>query len=247
MRYEILGPLRVVDESGSSCVRAQKLAVVLGVLLIRAEQVVTAEQLMTEIWGELPPQRASSGIHVYISRLRKFLHRPGQSTSPIVRRPGGYILHLLSDEFDLAMFQKLVANGRRSVRAGRHAEAVIDFERALDLWRGPILDGLHAGPIIDGFLKWLSEMRIECTEMLIDSQLALGCHQETVSRLHSLTEEHPLRETFHLQLMLALHHSDRRNEALRTYESARRILDRELGLEPGQKLRELHHTVLMSG
>ncbi len=201
---------------------------------------------MTEIWGELPPQRAASGIHVYISRLRKFLHRPDESASPIVRRPGGYILHMMSDEFDLELFQRLVTEGRRSSREGRHADAVHNYERALSLWRGPILDGLRAGPIVEGFVKWLSELRIECTESLIDSQLALGCHQEIVGRLHSLTVEHPLRETFHWQLMLALHNSDRRNDALRTYESARMILDRELGLEPGQKLRELHHTVLMS-
>ncbi|KUJ65661.1 activator protein [Streptomyces albus subsp. albus] len=246
MRYEILGPLRVVDERGGSYVRAEKLAVVLAVLLIRAEKMVTAEQLMTEIWGERLPQRATAGIHVYISRLRKFLRRPGQS-SPIVTRPGGYLLNTVSDEFDLELFQQLVTEGRKSARDGQHVEASVCFEQALGLWRGPVLGELRPGPITEGFLKWISEMRIECTELLVDSQLELGRYDELIDRLSPLVAEYPLREKFHWQLMLALHRCDRRDDALRTYESARSMLDRELGLEPGPKLRELHQAVLLSG
>jgi SARP family transcriptional regulator, regulator of embCAB operon len=247
VRYEIMGPLRVVDDIGRSPVRAQKLAVVLAVLLIRSEQMVTTEQLMTEVWGDDLPQRAGAGVHVYISRLRKFLDRPGRPASPIVTRTGGYLLHTAEDEFDLDIFQRLVAQGRKEHRDGKHAEASSCFDRALALWRGPVLGDVHAGPIVETFLKWLSELRMECTEMLVDSQLELRRHRELVSRLHSLIAEHPLRETFHWQLMLALHRSNRRADALRTYESARRILNKELGLEPGHKLRELRHAVLMSG
>jgi DNA-binding SARP family transcriptional activator len=90
-------------------------------------------------------------------------------------------------------------------------------------------------------------MHIECIELLVEAKLALGRHQELVGRLHALTAEFPLRETFYWQLMLVLHRSDRKSDALRIYESARKVLDTELGLEPGQKLRKLRHAVLASG
>ncbi|MEU1665169.1 AfsR/SARP family transcriptional regulator [Streptomyces sparsogenes] len=245
MRYEILGPLRVVDEKGSAPLRAQKLATVLAVLLIRSDQVVMAEQLTREIWGELPPQRTTAGIYVCISRLRKFLDRPG-GKGPIITRPGGYMLRRASTECDFDAFERLVSDGRKHVRRGAHAEAAGCFEQALALWRGPAFGNVQAGPIVAGFLKRLDEMRIECAEMSAEVQLELGRHQELVGRLRSLVAEFPLRETFYRQLMLALYRSERKSEALGIYESARRVLDRELGLEPGRKLRELRHTVLAS-
>lgn len=245
MRYEILGPVRVVDDKNSSPLRAQKLATVLAVLLIRSEQVVTAEQLTSEIWGEVPPQRSTASIYVCVSRLRKFLHRPGRQ-NPIITRPGGYLLRRTSSECDVDVFRRLVAEGRKHVRGAEHAAAAARFEQALDLWRGPALDNVQVGPIVAGFLKRLTETHIECTETLIDVQLELGRHQELIGRLRSLVDEFPLRETFYRQLMLALYRSDRKCDALDIYESARCVLDRELGLEPGRKLRELRHSVLAS-
>lgn len=245
VRYEILGPLRVVDEEGSSLLRAQKLATVLAVLLIRSDQVVMAEQLPREIWGDLPPQRTTASIYVCISRLRKFLSRPDQR-NPIVTRPGGYMLRRASSECDVDLFQRLVAGGRKHARSGEPEQAAACFEQALALWRGPAFGNVQAGPIVAGFLKRLDEMRIECAEMSVEVHLELGRHQELVDRLQSLVAEYPLRETFYRQLMLALYRADRKSEALGIYESAWRVLDREMGLEPGRELRELRHTVLAS-
>lgn len=245
MRYEILGPVRVVDEKGVSHLRAQKLATVLAVMLIRADQVVTAEQLTREIWGELPPQRSAAGIYVCVSRLRKFLARPGRP-DPVITRPGGYMLRRGASDCDVDVFRRLVTDGRRHLRRGEHAAAAAFSEEALGLWRGPAFDNVGPGPIMEGFNKLLAELHIECMEMSVEAQLALGRHREIVGRLHSLVAEFPLRETFYGQLMLALHRSNRRSDALCIYESARRVLDRELGLEPGRKLRELRHAVFAS-
>jgi SARP family transcriptional regulator, regulator of embCAB operon len=244
MRYEILGPVRVVDENGSSFIRARKIELLLAVLLIRADQVVTTDQLMNEIWGEQLPRRATAGLQVYISQLRKFLCRPDRSGSPIVTRPPGYALRIGSDELDLDALQRLVAEGRASAKAECHQKAADCFERALGLWRGPILDGLRTGPIVEGFVTWLEEMRMECIEMLVGSQLQLGLHRETIARLYALTAEHPLRETFYKQLMLALYRSERQADALSVYQSARKALNEELGLEPCRMLKDLQQAIL---
>ncbi|HEV8562988.1 MAG TPA: AfsR/SARP family transcriptional regulator [Actinophytocola sp.] len=246
MRYEVLGPLCIVDDHGTSAfISARKMEILLAALLIRNGQVLTAPQIITEIWGENNPRRANAALYVYISQLRKFLHRPDHQ-SPIVTRPLGYLLRTGDDVLDLHEFQALVVKGRDHTKARRHAAAADAFGAALELWRGPALGDLRGdGPIINGFTTWIGEARLECVEMHIDARLALGQHRELVSRLYGLVTDHPLRESFYRQLMLALYRSERQADALSVYQSARRILNEELGLEPCRSLRDLHQAILL--
>lgn len=244
MRYEILGPLRIVDEHGTSFIRTQKAETLLSVLLARFDQVVTKSQLMAEIWGDQIPSRASACIHVYVSQLRKALRRPDAPTSPIVTRSPGYLLTLGSDELDLNTFQDLMSKGRSHAWDGNHPEAVDCFDDALRLWRGRPFDDGEGGPILQGFATWLNELHMECIEMAIDSQLEMGRHRGVIGHLYALTAQYPLRETFHRQLMLALYRADRQADSLEVYQSARARLHEDLGLEPCRALRDLHHAVL---
>lgn len=245
MKYEMLGPLRVTDESGSSFINARKIQVLLALLLVRSKQVVSIDEAITEIWGNNPPRRATAGVHVYISQLRKFLSRPDRAENPIVTRPPGYLLQLGDDEIDVHQFRALMHQGRSHLKAGQHPEASNAFEDALALWRGPVLGDLCGGPALEGFAAWTQEARLECTELLVEAQLCQGRHRELVGRLYSLTAEHPLREAFYRQLMLALSRSERQADALRVYQQARNTLNEELGLEPCRALRELQRAILV--
>lgn len=246
MKYEILGPLRVRDDNGDcSSISARKIETVLAVLLIRSDQVVAPDQLMTEIWADCPPRRASAGLHVYISQVRKFLARPEQDKNPVVTQPPGYLLRKGSDEIDFHEFLKLMNQGRSHMKERHFDEASDCLERALSLWYGPVLGDLRNGPIIDGFVTWMMESRMECLEMLGEAHLQLGRHRELVGRLYPLTAENPLRESFYRQLMLALYRSERQADALKVYQSARAVLNDELGLEPCRALRDLHQAILV--
>jgi DNA-binding SARP family transcriptional activator len=245
LRYELLGRLRVVDGETATHVTARKLEILLATLVGRAGQVVTTDQLITEIWGSQPPQRVNAALHVYVSQLRKFLdrgHRPG---SPIVTRPLGYLLHLGEDHLDVDDFQRLLARGRSCAQLRNYQEAIGHFETALGLWRGEALTDVRDGPIISWYVTWLQETRLECAELLNESYLMLGRHREVVSRLYVLTAEQPLREAFYRQLMLALYRSERQADALKVYERARARLDDELGVEPCRSLRELQRAILL--
>ncbi|WP_322767898.1 AfsR/SARP family transcriptional regulator [Frankia sp. Cr1] len=244
MRYEILGPLRVVGGGGISFISAPKIEILLAALVIRADHVVGTDQLIDEIWGDRAPRRATAGLHVYISELRKFLSRLDHPNNRIVTRQPGYLLNLGSDDMDVQLFLDRVAVGRKQARERCHEEASDRFESALALWRGPALGGLGAGSMIEAFVSSVSESRMECTELLVDSQLQLGRHREVVGRLFSLVTEFPLRETFYRQLMLALYRSERRADALKVYESARRTLHDELGLEPCRALQDIQRAIL---
>jgi DNA-binding SARP family transcriptional activator len=245
MRYEILGPLRIVDGDQTLFISARKIEILLATLLIRADHLVAADQLIAEIWRDRPPRRATAGLHVYISELRKFLNRPDRPGGRIVTRPPGYLLNLGTDELDMAIFVNLVNTGRTHAREQRFEDAARCFENALSLWRGPALGEVGTGSVNEAFVTWMSEARMECTEMLIDAQLQSGRHRELIGRLFSLTAEYPLRESFYRQLMLALCRSERKGDALKVYQSARRTLDVELGLEPCRALQDIQRAILL--
>jgi DNA-binding SARP family transcriptional activator len=244
LRYEILRPVRVVDETGARSITAPKVELLLTVLLSRADQLVTTSAIMAELWPEDPPRRAAAGLHVYVSQLRKFLHRPGRRKSPIVTHKAGYLLTLGHDELDADIFLRLARLGREHARAGRLTEAEDCLERALGLWRGPLFGDLRRGQRLGAYAVWLTQERLDWVELLIDVRLALGAHRAVISELYALVEEYPMRESFYRQLMLALYRSDRQAEALRVYQHAWRVLDRELGVAPCRSLQRLHSDIL---
>lgn len=246
LRYELLGPLRVHVPGRSEVVSAAKMAALLALLLLRADQIVPVEQLVAEIWGENAPRRAVASLQVYISHLRKLLTVPGRSENPIVTCSPGYSLVLGDDVLDLHEFQALLERGRAEAGALRHENAVGAFGTALSLCRGPALHGLEHIPAARAFTSWYEESRLECTELLVESELALGKHRDLVGDLYTLVSEHPLREVFHRQLMLALYRSGRQADALAVYRSLRERLGRDLSLEPGRASRELHQAILVA-
>ncbi|MFD5543971.1 BTAD domain-containing putative transcriptional regulator [Streptomyces sp. NPDC127079] len=244
MRFEILGSLRITDGEDVITVSAPKMESLLAALLVRADDVVSMDQMCTEIWGDEPPRRATATLHVYVSQLRKLLGRGHQGESPIVTRSPGYVLCLGDSGLDAHEFQRLARQGRAAIRAGRYQEASAACGQALALWRGTVLGEVRGGPIVEEFATWAEETRLECVELRNEAELTLGRHRELVGPLYALVNRHPLIEAFHGQLMLALHRSHRRAEALRVFEHLRVTLDRELGIRPCRQLHEMHRRIL---
>ncbi|AEV86959.1 putative regulatory protein embR [Actinoplanes sp. SE50] len=243
VRYGVLGRFRVGTGPDEIDPGPHKMRLLLALLLIRAGQVATPEQLIDDIWGADPPRRAVAALQVYISRLRKVL-RPADGDLSIATQKNGYLVTLDMGEVDHHVFQSLLAQGRTLAREGRHAAAVTVLEEALALWRGTPLDGLHDSARVRAFATWLQELRLECHELLIGSGLALGRHRDLVGRLYGLTAEQPLREAFRHQLMIALYRSDRRADALLVFQDARAVLREQVGVEPGRALADLHFAIL---
>ncbi|WP_207400870.1 AfsR/SARP family transcriptional regulator [Actinomadura roseirufa] len=243
IRYGVLGPLRVARERPLALIGSRKSQVALTLMLIKATEIVSTDEMIAEIWGQSPPARASAGIHVAISQLRKYLGSPG-GTSPIVTAAPGYMLRLDGAELDLRAFQRRLERGREAARAHRDELALRELEGALELWRGPLLLDQRDGPQVGAFVTWAEEARLDCVEMMVDAALRLGRHREYIGMLQRMVAEHALHEGFHYRLMLALYRSGRRADALLAYRAARETLVRELGLEPGAELRRLNQAIL---
>jgi Bacterial transcriptional activator domain len=112
------------------------------------------------------------------------------------------------------------------------------------LWRGPALgDVLEVEPLALEAAR-LEELRLAATEARVEADLAAGLDTEVTGELERLVAGHPLRERLWRLLMLALYRGGRQAEALDAYRRARAMLAQELGLEPGEELRELEQAVL---
>jgi DNA-binding SARP family transcriptional activator/tetratricopeptide (TPR) repeat protein len=247
VRFELLGPLQVVDGAGAvRVVPAAKQRIVLAALLLSAGEVVPAGVLAEALWDADPPPNAAAAMRTYVMRLR---HALGPAGARVLGRPGGWAVQLGGPaEFDLAEVEELWATARAAARAAagagdwRRVSSLLG--RALGMWRGEPLADVPSAALARREAGRLTELRSQLTEARIDADLRLGRHRVLVPELQRLAAEHPLREHVWVQLMLACYRSGRQAAALAAYTDARAILAGELGVEPGPELREIHRQVL---
>ena len=243
MQFRLLGPVEVVDEGRPLVLGSAKQRALLAILLLHANEVVSRDRLIDELWGEQPPASAPHSLEVYVSRLRKAL-QPDGGERLLVTRPGGYLLQLEPDQLDLERFERLVEDGRRALADGDNERAAERLAEALALWRGPALGDLAYEPFAIPEVERLEEQRLAALEEKIEAQLALGRHGALIGELEAVSTKHPLRERMHGQLMLALYRCGRQADALDTYKALRRHLRDELGLDPSPALQRLEQAIL---
>ena len=237
--YRILGPFEVLADGNTVKLGGRKPAELLALLVLHANEVVSTDRLVEELWGGDPPRTARKTLQVHVSRLRRELGDGVPATGL-----DGYLLPLEHGQLDSHVFQDLVDRGRDELQGGRPAEAAQVLRDALALWRGPALAGMNDEPFTRTVTNMLEDLRLAALELRVDADLALHRHASVIGELDALVAEHPFREGFRRQLMLALYRSGRQAEALAAYRSARRTLVDELGVEPGPELRELEAAML---
>ena len=238
----LLGPFEVrVDHGEPVALGGVRQRALLAVLGLYANQVVSTDRLVDQLWGEHPPSTAVHTVQVFVSRLRGAL---GPAGGRLLTRPPGYVLELGPDELDAARCKRLYDSARSALGAGDAALAAALLQDVQALWRGSPLAEFTYEPFAQATIAQLEELRLSCREEIIEAELALGRQAEVVSELESLIREQPLRERPRGQLMLALYRCGRQAEALENFRQTRQKLIDELGVEPGAALRELHEAIL---
>jgi DNA-binding SARP family transcriptional activator len=243
MDFRILGPLEVLDEGRVVALGGSKQRALLALFLLHANQTLTTDRLIDELWGDRPPASAAKNVQMHVSRLRKALAARAAG-GLVLTRERGYELELDPERLDSYRFERLLDEGRSGLAAGRPERAAAALEAALAMWRGAPLADLAYEPFAQREIARLDDLRARALELLIEAKLALGGHAEVIPELEALIAEHPYREHPRAQLMLALYRCDRQADALQAYQDARRQLVEELGIEPGERLRELERAIL---
>ena len=246
MDFRILGPLEALDGQQRVALGGSKRRAVLALLLVHANETLSTDRMIDELWGDNPPAVAAKTLQVHISRLRKALGGGSAAGGAdlVVTRDRGYVLELDPEQLDARRFERLVAEGRTELDGGSPVAALSTLDQALSLWRGPPLADLAYEGFAQREIARLDELHGTAIELLIEAKLALGRHAEVIGQLEALVDQYPYREGLRAQLMLALYRADRQADALQAYQDARRKLVEELGIEPGERLRELERGIL---
>ncbi len=239
--FLLLGPLAVRTDETLVPVAAAKQRAVLAALLVRANRVVTVDELADVLWGEDLPSAARTGVQNYVMRLRQALGVAGQR---ITTQPGGYLIRVEAGELDLDRFEYLLRDARVAARDARWTDTASQAAAALALWRGEPLADVGSDLLTAREGPRFSELRLQGQELRIEAELQLGRPGEVIGELRQLAAGHPLRERLHGLLMLALYRDGQQAEALAAYQRAREILVEELGAEPGPDLQQLHQQIL---
>ena len=235
LEFRILGPLEVSDETGHVALGGPRQRGLLAILVLEAGRVVPTDRLIDLLWGEEAPKTATASLQNNVARLRRAL-----GADVLVTHAPGYALKVEPAQIDARRFERELANAR-----GLPAEERRDrLQAALDLWRGPALAEFAFDDFAQAETRRLEELRLVVLGERIDADLELGQHGDVIGPLEALVGEHPLRETFCRQLMLALSRAGRQAEALEVYQDARARFIDELGIEPGPELKRLQSEIL---
>jgi DNA-binding SARP family transcriptional activator/DNA-binding beta-propeller fold protein YncE len=225
----LLGPLELRLDGVAQPLTGTRQRALLALLALRANEPVSSGRLADELWGERPPPAAQASLRMGIAKLRALLGEEHRGLLATV--PGGYRLSLERAQLDSARFEALLSEPAR-------------LEEALALWRGPALADLEGYPFAAAEAARLAEIRVAAREERATLALEGGRPETVVAELRSLVAESPYRERSVALLMLALYRSGRQAEALDVYRETRRRLRDDLGLEPGEELRQLERSIL---
>lgn len=240
MQFSILGALEVRDGDRMLSLGGPRERALLAFLLLHANEVVAADRLLDAVWGAELQGVRRSGLHVRISQLRKRL-----GPARIVTRPPGYLIELKPGELDLDRFEQRTSDGRRALADGELDRAVRHLDEALSLWRGAPLGDVALEPVAAADIARIDELRWAAVESRIEARLLLGRHDELISEVEAAVSQQPLRERLREYLMVALYRAGRPADALAAYRDARRTWVEELGIDPGRRLRQLEHDILV--
>jgi len=239
MEFRLLGPIEARDGDRILVSGTGKAVALLALLLLRANEVISTDRLIDDLWTERAPRTAAKSLQTYVSQLRRAL-----GEDAIVTRPRGYLLPVGRDALDSARFEELVEAGRAELERGDAAAAAAALREALALWHGAALGEVAHEPWARPDAERLEEARLQALEARLEADLALGRHRDVVAELEGLTREHPLREHCLALLMLALYRCGRQADALATYRAGRQGLHDNLGIEPIPELKALEQQIL---
>ena len=241
-RFRLLGPVRAWRGTTELDVGPPQQQAVLAVLLLSRGTHVSMASMLDALWGERPPKSGAGAVRTYVSRLRQILNA-GDPAADIAIEPigDGYALRGERLSVDVDVFEERVGAALAARRDGTEAAQLC--RQALAEWRGVPLVGVP-GPYFEPVRTRMIEMRADAAEIEAAAQVEAGDHRAAIADLRTLITSYPLRESLYELLMLALYRAGRQADALDVYESARRILRDELGIEPGPSLRRMQQRVL---
>lgn len=239
LMLRVLGPVAIEHDGVPVSSLGRTTTNLLATLLLSANTAVPADTLIDRVWDGRDPEHPRAALHSGVARLRRLLGGRVLETNS-----WAYLLRTDADHFDLLRFDELVRDGDRDREEGRLAAARRKYDGASSLVRGQLLGNVDSPFLRRHELPALIERYLRLTELQAEIGLLSGQEEAVVRDLYAARRAYPLHERTATLLMTALTRCDRRSEALRVYETLRRSLSDELGIEPGVPMNRLYLRVL---
>lgn len=242
-----LGPVEAVVADRPVDLGAPKQRALLALLASHAGQLVTTDLIMEELWEGHPPPSAMASLQAYVANLRRVLEPGRRPRTParVLRTQGrGYLLDTDAAELDVNMFGARAAEGWQAWDRGHPRQALSEFEKGLELWRGQAYAEVADASSVAPEATRLEELRLSAAEGRCAALLAVGAHEVAVAELEAFTQANPLREYGCELLSLGLYRTGRQADALARLRTNQKRLTEELGIDPRPTLQVLERQIL---
>ncbi|MDT5064521.1 MAG: hypothetical protein QOK02_676 [Mycobacterium sp.] len=246
--YVLSGAVEARIDGAVASLGGPKQRCVLAALLVEHGTVVCVDRLIDAVWEDDPPAKALTSLRSYLANLRRCLASGSDTVAGrpprLESRQSGYQLNLIDgDSVDLHEFETLVKAGYGALSRGAADEAFDVLTRSLALWRGdPFGEFTYRDFAHSDALRY-RELRNTAVETRFDAALRLGDGYELIPEIEAAIARDPLQERLWGHLMLALYRTGRPADAVRAYDRASAVLDREIGTRPGERLQILYRKI----
>lgn len=209
-------------------------------LTLHRPRMMRRDELLVAVYGEDASPDQAAALSVLLSKVR------AAAGPDVLRGRSELDLVLPRDAFvDVEAALEGIHRAESHVANGAWADAWGPAGVAYHVASRPLLQGVDQ-PWLDQWRRRLEDIRVRGLECLAQVRLELGGPTLTQAEqcARQLIELAPYRESGHRILMEALERRGNVAEALLAYERLRALLQDELGVEPGDAVRDVHRRLL---
>jgi DNA-binding SARP family transcriptional activator len=243
---QVLGSVRASRDGRELDLGPPGRRALLGLLVLARGRPLRRTELVDELWEREPPPSAINIIQTHVKHLRRVLDPDRQAYARSLSIPtigDGYALRVPPDQVDVERFHALVRVAEEASRSGQRDQAAATLVEALRLWQGPPLSDLPAFSGHPAVLALVGARR-EAVLAYAKAMTTIGRAAEALPVVIEAAAAQPLDETIAAALVRVYAAAGQRARAFAVYDTTRRMLVAELGVDPGPDLAAAHATLV---
>lgn len=253
LKLGVLGALQLaLADAPVAKLESDKTRALLVYLAVEADRAHRREILIGLLWPDVPEETARHNLRQALFNLRQAIgDHTAQPPYLFITRDQVQFNRASEYSLDIADFDTRLSACARHAHANVEACGVCAarFQQAVDLYRGKFLQEFFLEDSAE-FEEWALVRREATHQRALDALTHLANYYErqgdlAATRRSALRqlELDPWREQAHRQVMRVFALEGQRSAALAQYETCRRVLSEELGVEPSAETRELYEQI----
>ncbi|MGI9104642.1 MAG: BTAD domain-containing putative transcriptional regulator [Pyrinomonadaceae bacterium] len=211
----------------------------------RRHRRASKDTIIDTFWGEADFEAVEKNFHPTVSHIRKALNsKQPVKQNFLLYRDSDYLLNQeFSYRIDMEEFDRLVADGEAARRAGDHARCTSSYEDALALYRGDFMQGSY-DDWVEEQRSYYREQYLRMLEALVVAAQKNEDWPRSLQLAQRILSDDQFREDVHCMIMRAHAALGNRAAVKEQYELLRRVLRKELGVEPAAETQKMFKNLM---